>query len=226
MAVAGLNAGRATIRYSQVFTGPPPGQPLQTRRAVAQPSRRGSARCLQRAPALGRTPRTAPGSVAPRRPTGCVHRQCGSSRGWCEHAPRRRRPRTSRHGPARRGDRRRDRRTSSSRSRRALGRRRAMPCRHRGVVGAGASSRSCLCGRAGSGAVGAQERRSARRAGPPLRQCGRVERRIAFEHLAAASALAGTHVLRLLLGGNHSHDVHRRLPSRPQTHSGTAAIVQ
>ena len=109
-----------------------------------------------------------------------------------------------------------------------LGRRRAMPCRHRGVVGAGASSRSCLCGRGGSGAVGAQERRSARRAGPPLRHRGWVKRRVALEHLAAASALAGTHVLRLLLGGNHSHDVHRGLPSRPQTTSahGGCALEQ
>jgi hypothetical protein len=116
---------------------------------------------------------------------------------------------------------------ASRRSRRALGRRRAIPCRHRGVVAAGASSRSSLCGR-GAPAVGAQKRRSARRAGPPLRYRGRVKRRIALEHLAAPSALAGTHVHGLLLGGNHSHDVHRGLPSRPQTKSaqGGCALEQ
>ena len=94
------------------------------------------------------------------------------------------------------------------------------PCRAVTVVVAiGASSRSSLCGR-GAPAVEAQQRRSARRAGPPLRYRGWVKRRIALEHLAAASALAGTHVLGLLLlGGNHSHDVHRGLPSRPQTKS-------
>ena len=57
--------------------------------------------------------------VAPSRPTGCIRPRCGSSRGWCGHAPRRRRPRSSRHGPALRVDRRHDRRTSSTRSRRA-----------------------------------------------------------------------------------------------------------
>jgi len=58
-----------------------------------------------------------------------------------------------------------------------------------------------------------------------------VKRWIALEHLAAASALAGTHILRLLLCYDHSHDVHRGLllcPSRGRPRrlrAGTGPIV-
>jgi hypothetical protein len=52
----------------------------------------------------------------------------------------------------------------------------------------------------------------ARWAQPPLGQCDGVQRGIALEQLATASALAGPRDLGFLPGSFHSHDLHRGLP--------------
>ena len=78
-------------------------------------------------------------AAVPSPPSSCIRHPSGSSRGSCGDVPRRRPRRLRRHGLAPRRVGHWDRRTSNTGSRRALGRRRARPCRHPRV-----RSRGCL----------------------------------------------------------------------------------
>ncbi len=123
---------------------------------------------------------------APTLPIGCVHRRCECGRCRSAHGPRPPRPRPLRRGSAVRGGRLSGPRTSSRGSLHERDRRRARPSRHLGAGGAVVWSPACRCGR---GAVGGEQGRPTRRARPPLRPGGRMERWVSREHLAAPAAL-------------------------------------